>query len=293
MSKDKEPSNVPKLTIGTILLAGVPVLALCGCVYNLGFYSTAGMAYFTLLELPDFVVAAAKTLPPALAFACLLFMLASRNSYESGILSVRIRLAGKTSEEKLKILDDIDLEDEDSLSFLRENEFLKLVALNAAGDWSEKKNSVLKTLTFFSTIVWFSLISVCIYGFQIPVWALIVSGCAFVCLFSLVSQIHLFRFLWDDPAEGLRMIVTIWATMILSITFVWGVWDARHEESTPRTKYLISYNGIVSLTSDFRRVGDSILFYRQDIDAWAVVDRSGISISSQNHFVESEIEQGE
>lgn len=292
MSTDRELSDIPKLTIGTILLAGVPVLALCGCVYNLGFYSTAGMAYFTLLELPDFVVAAAKTLPPALAFASLLFIFGTRNRVESGIQDVRARLSEKTPEEKLRILDDLKREDEDVANAFQKDDFFNWVAFDDDGNWSETKIVFLKRLNIVATIIWFSLVGLCFYGIKVPVLALIVSCLVFLSLFSLTSQIHMIRFMWDDYTASLRMIVSIWAALILGVTFVWGVWDARYEESTPQIKYLISSNEISSATSDFRRVGGNILFFRQDLGVWAVVDRTGITISSHNTFAETEIEEG-
>lgn len=277
MSDDSDDDEIKsKLDIRTSLLLGVPVLAIAGCVYFVGFFSTAGMPYFTLLELQDFVVAAAKTLPPVLAYIVLLFLIGGADSDSKIQKHYDDLVEGKEPEEALALL-----RDENNRYFKKgefkegEIDFVSLLFKDKDGEWSREKILNWKGFNYIWTTVWFLVAGLCIYGVQVPVFGLVIIGILFTGTFSVVIQYYWFRFDVDFN------IFQLWAIQIMTVVFIWGVWDARAEQSSVTPRYEISAEGRTTTTSSFRRVGSSVLFFDQTDGAWRITQRDGALITKR------------
>ena len=268
--EDDEEDLEKRLDIRTGLLLGVPVLAVAGCVYFVGFFSTAGMPYFTLLELQDFVVAAAKTIPPVLAYVVMIFFIQGAETQSKLNEHYDELTEGKTPEEAL-----ILLRSGENRYFSGEIDFLDKWFKDKEGNWSEEKALNWKGFNLIWTTVWFTVVGLCIYGIQIPVVFLVLSGVLFTFTFAILIQYYWYRY--DVDLQLYR----IWFIQIMTVVFIWGIWDARAEQSSETPRYQISADGYETTTSSFRRVGSNILFYDQGVEAWRIVQREGAVITTR------------
>lgn len=266
---DDDDELMQQIDLRTALLLGVPVLAIAGCVYFVGFFSTAGMPYFTLLELQDFVVAAAKTIPPVLAYVVLLFFISGVDTRSKVRQHYNDLTEGKTPQEALELIQDDDKVYSPDDDF----KFFDWAYKDKDGNWSDEKILNWKGFNYIWTTVWFIVVGLCIFGFQVPVILVVISGILFTGTFSVVVQYYWYRFDVD------LHIYQVWFIQIMTVIFIWGIWDARAEQSSEKPRYSISVNQIESTTSSFRRVGGNILFFDQQQKGWRIVQREGATIT--------------
>lgn len=242
------------LSTGYVLAAAVPAVALFGTSYLLGYFTTAGLSFFTFLDFQDYLNAAAGFLP-AVAIWFAFVLAAGRFSHHD-----------EGNRELDRVQSTAQIEARKKASWDPNTPLFNY----ETGKWRDDRAFVLKAATLLAFLAFFGVFVSLLFAVEVPLVLLWAS----VMLFSVLGQWVLVYF-HERYSSGLHPAYVVAAMLALYI-FAYGV-TASRLDAGGRAEHFVSMkdSSIVAVTS-LRRVGQHIVVFDTVSRAWVLVPQSDV-----------------